>query len=166
MVTFNDPRLGSSLDNPSLEDRIMNLSRELSETATCLVSANDKIALLTLANNDMDQTLERVDTWRKMHNRLALQIENVETIIKDAIIADDIIDIDTLKSIADELCIELTRKVRIKIKIEASGTATFPIDFKHDDLYNELSVEFSNAYGADVEFDIEVDDMDLDCEDI
>ena len=78
----------------------------------------------------------------------------------------DIIDIDTLKSIADELCIELTRKVRIKIKIEASGTATIPIDFKHDDLYNEISVDFSNAYGADVEFDIEVDDMDLDCEDI
>ena len=166
MVTFNDPRLGSSLDNPSLEDRIMNLSRELSETATCLVSANDKIALLTLAKNDMDQALERAATWNKMHKRLALQIDNVATIIKDAIIADDIIDIDTLKSIADELCIELTRKVRIKIKIEASGTATFPIDFKHDDLYNELSVEFSNAYGADVEFDIEVDDMDLDCEDI
>ena len=165
MATFNDPRLGTSLDNPSLEDRIINLSRELSETATCLVSANDKIALLTLAKNDMDQALERGDTWQKMHKRLALQIDNVATIIKNAIINDDV-DIDTIKSIAEELCIELTREVRIKIKIEASGTATAPIDFKHDDLYNEMSVEFSNAYGADVEFDIEVDDMDLDCEDI
>lgn len=165
MTTFNDPRLGSSLDNPSLEDRIMNLSRELSETATCLVSANDKIALLTLAKDDMDQALERAATWNKMHKRLALQIDNVIPIIKNAIINDDV-DIDTIKSIADELCIELTHEVRIKIKIEASGTATIPIDFKHDDLYNEIGVEFSNAYGADVEFDIEVDDMDVDCEDI
>lgn len=165
MATFNDPRLGTSLDNPSLEDRIINLSRELSETATCLVSANDKIALLTLAKNDMDQALERAATWNKMHKRLALQIDNVIPIIKNAIINDDV-DIDTIKSIAEELCIELTREVRIKIKIEASGTATAPIDFKDDDLYNEISVEFSNAYGADVEFDIEVDDMDLDCEDI
>ena len=193
MTTFNDPRLGASLDNPSLEDRVINLSRELavangaleqandkiglltlakndlsrelSETATCLVSANDKIALLTLAKNDMDQALERAATWNKMHKRLALQIDNVETIIKDAIIADSV-DEDTLKEIADELCIALTREVRIKMKITANGTATVPIGFKHDDIYNEISVEFSNAYGADVEFDIEVDDMDLDCEDI
>lgn len=164
MTTFNDPRFGASLDNPSLEDRIMNLSRELSETATCLVSANDKIALLTLAKNDMDQALERAATWNKMHKRLADQINNVIPIIKDSIINDDV-DIDTIKSIAEELCIVLTREVRIKIKITAGGTATVPIDFKHDDIYNEINVEFSNAYGADAEFDIEVDDMDLDCED-
>ena len=164
MTTFNDPRLGSSLDNPSLEDRIINLSRELSETATCLVSANDKIALLTLAKNDMDQALERGDTWNKMHKRLALQIDNVETIIKNAITNDDV-DIDTIKSIAEELCIELTREVRIKIKITAGGTATVPIDFDLDDIDNEISVEFSNNYGTDVEFDIEVDDMTVDCED-
>lgn len=165
MTTFNDPRLGSSLDNPSLEDRIMNLSRELSETATCLVSANDKIALLTIAKNDMDQAVEQSATWQKMYNRLNLRIENAATIIKDAIIADEI-DKDTLKGIADELYIALTREVRIKIKIEASGTATVPIDFDLDDIDNEINVEFSNSYGADVEFDIEVDDMDVDCEDI
>ena len=174
MVTFNDPRLGSSFsdarqgnahDNPSLEDRIMNLSRELSETATCLVSANDKIALLTLAKNDMDQALERAATWNKMHKRLALQIDNVIPIIKNAIINDDV-DRDTIKRIADELCIELTREVRIKIKITAGGTATVPIDFDLDDIDNEISVEFSNNYGTDVEFEIEVDDMDVDCEDI
>ena len=164
-MTFNDPRLGESLDNPSLEDRIINLSRELSETATCLVSANDKIALLTLAKNDMDQALERAATWNKMHRRLADQINNVIPIIKNAIINDDV-DIDTIKSIAEELCIELTREVRIKIKITAGGTATVPIDFDLDDIDNEISVEFSNNYGTDVEFEIEVDDMDVDCEDI
>ena len=164
-MTFNDPRLGASIDNPSLEDRIMNLSRELSETATCLVSANDKIALLTRAKNDMDQALERAATWNKMHKRLALQIDNVIPIIKNAIINDDV-DRDTIKRIADELCIELTREVRIKIKITAGGTATVPIDFDLDDIDNEISVEFSNNYGTDVEFEIEVDDMDVDCEDI
>ena len=164
-MTFNDPRLGASLDNPSLEDRIMNLSRELSETATCLVSANDEIARLTIAKNEMDQALERVDTWRKMHMRLADHIDNAATLIKDAIINDDV-DIDTLKSIANELCIELTREVRIKIKIEASGTATVPIDFDLDDIDDEISVDFSNNYGTDTELNIEVDDMTVDCEDI
>jgi hypothetical protein len=158
-MTFNDPRLGASLDNPSLADRVINLSKELSE-------ANDKIGLLTLAKNDMDQALERAATWQKMHVRLTNQVDNVATIIKDAIIDDAFVDIDMLKSIADELCIELTREVRINIKINARGTATVPIDFDLDDIDNELSVEFSNNYGTDVEFDIEVDDMTVDCEDI
>ena len=157
MTTFNDPRLGSSIDNPSLADRVINLSKELSE-------ANDKIGLLTLAKNYMDKALERVDTWRKMHSRLAEQIDNVATIIKDTIINDDV-DIDTLKIIANELCIELTREVRIKIKIEASGTATVPIDFDLYDIDGEIAVEFSNSYGTDTELNIEVDDITVDCED-
>ena len=112
----------------------------------------------------MDKALERVDTWRKMHSRLAEQIDNVATIIKDTIINDDV-DIDTLKIIANELCIELTREVRIKIKIEASGTATVPIDFDLDDIDGEIAVEFSNNYGTDTELNIEVDDITVDCED-
>ena len=146
MTTFNDPRLGSSLDNPSLADRVINLSRELA-----------------VANGALEQENERIDAWRKMHNRLAEQIDNVIPIIKDAIINDDV-DIDTLKRIADELCIELTREVRIKMKITASGTATVPIDFDLDEIDTQLSVEFNNNYG-DLELDIEVDDMTVDCED-
>jgi hypothetical protein len=143
---------------PSLADRVINLSKELSE-------ANDKIGLLTLAKNDMDQAVERSATWQKMYSRLTNQIDDVATIIKDAIIADDV-DVDTLKSIAQELRIELTREVRIKMTITASGTATVPIDFDLDDIDGEISVDFSNNYGTDVEFDIEVDDMTVDCEDI
>ena len=165
MTTFNDPRLGASLDNPSLADRVINLSRELAVANGALEQANDKIGLLTLAKNEADQALERLDTWRKMHSRLADQIDNASTIIKDAIINDDV-DIDTLKSIAHELNIELTREVRIKMTITASGTATVPIDLDLDDIDNEISVDFSNNYGADIEFDIEVDDMNVDCEDI
>jgi hypothetical protein len=155
-MTFNDPRLGASLDNPSLADRVINLSKELSE-------ANDKIGLLTLAKNDMDQALERSATWQKMYSRVTDQIDNVATIIKDAIIADDI-DIDTLKGIAQELNIELTREVRVNIKINASGTVTVPIEFDLDEIDTEISVEFSNNYG-DLELDIDVDEMTVDCED-
>ena len=156
MTTFNDPRLGSSIDNPSLADRVINLSKELSE-------ANDKIGLLTLAKNDMDQALERSTTWQKMYSRVTDQIDNVATIIKDAIIADDI-DIDTLKGIAQELNIELAREVRVNIKINASGTVTVPIEFDLDEIDTEISVEFSNNYG-DLELDIDVDEMTVDCED-
>lgn len=158
MITFNNHPLGASLDNLSLADLVINLSKELSE-------ANDKIGLLTLAKNEMDQTLERAATWQKMHRRLADQIDDVETIIKDSIIA-DCVDIDTLKSIAEELCITLTREVRVNIQIAASGTATVPIDFDLDNMYNQISVDFSNNYGTDVECDIVVDNMDIDCEDI
>ena len=165
MTTFNDPRLGASLDNPSLADRVINLSRELAVANGALEQANDKIGLLTLAKNEMDQALERSATWQKMHSRLNLKIDNVATIIKDAII-NDCADIDTLKDIATELNIELTREVRIKMTITASGTATVPIDLDLDDIDNEISVDFSNNYGADIEFDIEVDDMNVDCEDI
>ena len=148
MTTFNDPRLGASLDNPSLADRVINLSRELA-----------------VANGALEQANERKASWQKMHMRLADQIDNVVPIIKDAIINDDV-DIDTLKNIANELCIELTREVRIKIKIEASGTATVPIDFDLDDIDGEIAVEFSNNYGTDTELNIEVDDMTVDCEDV
>lgn len=164
MTTFNDPRLGASLDNPSLADRVINLSRELAVANGALEQANDKIGLLTLAKNDMDQALERASTWQKMHSRLSIHIDNAATLIKDAIINDDV-DIDTLKSIAHELNIELTREVRIKMTITASGTATVPIDFDLDDIDGEIAVEFSNNYGTDTELNIEVDDMTVDCED-
>lgn len=164
-MTFNDPRLGASIDNPSLADRVINLSRELAVANGALEQANDKIGLLTLAKNDMDQAVERTATWQKMYSNLSIQIDNAATIIKDAIIADDV-DIDTLKSIADELRIALTREVRVKMRITASGTATVPIDFDLDDIDGEIAVEFSNAYGTDTELDIEVDDMTVDCEDI
>lgn len=148
METFNDPRLGASLDNPSLADRVINLSRELA-----------------VANGALEQATERSATWQKMHSRLSIHIDNAATLIKDAIINDDV-DIDTLKSIAQELNIELTREVRIKMTITASGTATVPIDFDLDDIDDEISVNFSNNYGTDTELDIEVDDMTVDCEDI
>ena len=162
-MTFNDPRLGSSIDNPSLADRVINLSRELAVANGALEQANDKIGLLTLAKNDMDQALERSATWQKMYSRVTDQIDNVATIIKDAIIADDI-DIDTLKGIAQELNIELAREVSVNIKINASGTVTVPIEFDLDEIDTEISVEFSNNYG-DLELDIDVDEMTVDCED-
>lgn len=146
-TTFNDPRLGESLDNPSLEDRIINLSRELA-----------------VANGAVEHATERSATLQKINVRLTNQIDNVATIIKDAIV-NDCADNDTLRDIATELRIELNREIRVKIRITASGTATVPIDFDLDDIDNEISVDFSNNYGADVEFDIEVDDMDVDCED-
>lgn len=162
MTTFNDPRLGASIDNPSLADRVINLSKELSE-------ANDKIGLLTLAKNDVDQALEsatsRAAMWQRSHGTLYNRIDAASETIKSAIIANDI-DKDTLVQIASNLNVELTREVRVKMRITASGTATVPIDFDLDDLDGEIGIEFSNNYGNDVEFDFEVDDMSLDCEDI
>ena len=148
METFNDPHLGASLDNPSLADRVINLSRELA-----------------VANDALKKATERSDTWRIRSQHRADRIDNASTLIKDAIINDDV-DIDTLKSIAHELNIELTRDVRIKMTITASGTATVPIDFDLDDIDGEISVNFSNNYGTDTELDIEVDDMTVDCEEI
>lgn len=161
MTTFNDPRLGASIDNPSLADRVINLSKELSE-------ANDKIGLLTLAKNDVDQALEaatsRSAMWQRSHGTLYNRIDAASDTIKNAIINNNI-DKNTLVQIASDLQVELTREVRVKMRITASGTATVPIDFDLDDLDNEISVEFRNNYGNDVEFDFEVDDMSLDCED-
>lgn len=161
-MTFNDPRLSASTDNPSLEDRVINLSKELSE-------ANDKIGLLTLAKNDVDQALESASSrsamWQRSHSTLYNRIDAASDTIKNAIINNNI-DKNTLVQIASDLQVELTREVRVKMRITASGTATVPIDFDLDDLDNEISVEFSNNYGNDVEFDFEVDDMSLGCEDI
>ena len=147
-MTFNDPRLGSSIDNPSLADRVINLSRDLA-----------------VANGALEQATERSATWQKMHSRLAEQIDNVAFLIKDAII-NDCVDVDVLKDIATELNIALTREVRVNIKIKASGTATVPIDFDLDDIDGEIAVEFSNNYGTDTELNIEVDDMTVYCEDV
>jgi hypothetical protein len=160
-MTFNDPRLGASLDNPSLADRVINLSKELSE-------ANDKIGLLTLAKNEMDQALEtatsRYSLYKNAQATLHNRIDLASATIKYAIINDDI-DKDTLIQIASDLNVELTREVRVKMTVTASGTATVPIDFDLDDIDGEIAVEFSNAYGTDTELDIEVDDMTVDCED-
>lgn len=168
MTTFNDPRLGASLDNPSLADRVINLSRELAVANGALEQANDKIGLLTLAKNEVDQALEsatsRAAMWQRSHSTLYNRIDAASDTIKNAIIGNDI-DKDTLVQIASDLQVELTREVRVKIKITASGTATVPIGFDLDDIDGEINVEFNNAYGTDTELDIEVDDMTVDCED-
>jgi prefoldin subunit 5 len=168
MTTFNDPRLGASLDNPSLADRVINLSRELAVANGALEQANDKIGLLTLAKNDMDQALEtatsRYSLYKNAQTTLHNRIDLASATIKHAIINDDI-DKDTLIQIASDLQVELTREVRVKMTITASGTATVPIGFNLDEIDTEISVEFSNNYG-DLELDIDVDDMTVDCEDI
>ena len=167
MTTFNDPRLGASLDNPSLADRVINLSRELAVANGALEQANDKIGLLTLAKNEMDQALEtatsRYTLYKNAQATLHNRIDLASATIKHAIINDDI-DKDTLIQIASDLNVELTREVRVKMRVTASGTATVPIGFNLDEIDSEISVEFSNNYG-DLELDIEVDDMTVDCED-
>lgn len=132
---------------PSLEDRIMNLAREL-----------------TVAKDELDKAVERSAMWQRSHSTLYNRIDAASDTIKNAIISDDI-DKDTLVKIASDLQVELTREVRVKIRITASGTATVPIGFDLDDIDGEINVEFSNAYGTDTELDIEVDDMTVDCED-
>ena len=166
-MTFNDPRLGASLDNPSLADRVINLSRELAVANGALEQANDKIGLLTLAKNEMDQALEtatsRYTLFKNAQATLHNRIDLASATIKHAIINDDI-DKDTLIQIASDLNVELTREVRVKMRVTASGTATVPIGFNLDEIDSEISVEFSNNYG-DLELDIEVDDLTVDCED-
>ena len=131
---------------PSLEDRIMNLAREL-----------------TVAKDELDKAVERSAMMQRAHSTLYNRIDAASDTIKNAIIGNDI-DKDTLVQIASDLQVELTREVRVKIKITASGTATVPIDFDLDDIDGEIGVEFSNNYG-DLELDIEVDDLTVDCED-
>lgn len=164
-MTFNDPRLGTNLDTPSLEDRIINLSHELVIAQGDLKNANDKIEMFAPIKDELDQARDKLVTWQKMYSRLSCQIDNVASLIKDAII-NDCVDVDVLKNIATELNIALTREVRVTVTVTASGTATVPIDFDLDNIDNEIGVDFTNNYGTDVEFDIEVDDMDVDCEDI
>jgi len=135
-------------DNPTLEDRIMNLSRELA-------TAKDELAGAT----------SRYSLYKNAQAILHGRIDLAAATIKEAIIQDDI-DKDTLIQIASDLQVELTREVSIKMTITARGTATVPIDFDLDDMDNEIGIEFNNNYGAAIEFDIEVDDMIVDCEDI
>jgi hypothetical protein len=135
-------------DTPTLEDRIMNLSRELATVKDELETATSRYSLYKNAQ-------------AVLHGRIDL----ASATIKQAIIQDDI-DKDTLIQIASDLQVELTREVRIKMRITASGTAIVPIDFDLDDIDGEISVDFSNNYGTDTELDIDVDDMIVDCEDI
>jgi hypothetical protein len=135
-------------DTPTLEDRIMNLSRELATIKDELETATSRYSLYKNAQ-------------AVLHGRIDL----ASATIKQAIIQDDI-DKDTLIQIASDLQVELTREVRIKMRITASGTAIVPIDFDLDDIDGEISVDFSNNYGTDTELDIDVDDMIVDCEDI
>ena len=135
-------------DTPTLEDRIMNLSRELA-------TAKDELA----------GAISRYSLYKNAQAVLHGRIDLASATIKQAIIQDDI-DKDTLIQIASDLQVELTREVRIKMRITASGTAIVPIDFDLDDIDGEISVDFSNNYGTDTELDIDVDDMIVDCEDI
>jgi hypothetical protein len=154
MTTFNDPRLsdarpGEAHDNPTLEDRIMNLSRELA-----------------IAKGALEQANNHASTWKNSHARLVNKIDAVEETIKTAIKHDDV-DVDTVKEIARQLNIDLIREAKVKFVVTFEGTIGVPLDFCMDNLEDQFTFEVSEGYNNSIEFsDFEVTDMEMEVDDV
>jgi hypothetical protein len=154
MTTFNDPRLsdarpGEAHDNPTLEDRIMNLSRELA-----------------IAKGALEQANNHASTWKNSHARLVNKIDAVEETIKTAIKHDDV-DVDTVKEIARQLNIDLIREAKVKFVVTFEGTIGVPLDFNMDNLEDQFTFEISEGYNNSIEFsDFDVTDMEMEVNDV
>ena len=161
MTTFNDPRLsdarpGDAHDNPSLADRVINLSKQLSDSKDAMHTVTQQ---LELANN-------HASTWKNSHARLVNKIDAVAETIITAIKHDDV-DVDTVKEIARQLNIDLIREAKVKFVITFEGTIGVPLDFNMDNLEDQFTFEVSEGYNNSLEFsDFEVTDMEMEVDDV
>ena len=161
MTTFNDPRLsdareGDAHDNPSLADRVINLSKQLSDSNDAMHTATQQ---LELANS-------HASTWKNSHARLVNKIDAVAETIKTAI-KDDDVDVDTVKEIARQLNIELIRQAKVKFVVTFDGTIGVPLDFCMDNLDDQFNFEVSEEYNNIIEFsDFDVTDIEMEVDDV
>jgi hypothetical protein len=155
-MTFNDPRLEGTLDNPSLADRVINLSKQLSDSNDAMHTATQQ---LELANN-------HASTWKNSHARLVNKIDAVAETIITAIKNDDV-DVDTVKEIARQLNIDLIREAKVKFVVTFDGTIGVPLDFCIDNIQDQFTFEVSEGYNNSIEFsDFEVTDMEMEVDDV
>ena len=161
MTTFNDPRLsdareGDAHDNPSLADRVINLSKQLSDSNDAMHTATQQ---LELANN-------HASTWKNSHARLVNKIDNVAETIKTAI-KDDDVDAGTVKEIARQLNIDLISERKVKFMVTFEGTIGVPLDFSMDNLEDQFNFEVAEGYNNSLEFsDFEVTEVEMEVEDV
>ena len=161
MTTFNDPRLsdareGDAHDNPSLADRVINLSKQLSDSNDAMHTATQQ---LELANS-------HASTWKNSHARLVNKIDAVAETIITAIKNDDV-DVDTVKEIARQLNIDLISERKVKFVITFEGTIGVPLDFCMDNLEDQFTFEISEGYNNSIEFsDFDVDLIEVEVNDV
>jgi hypothetical protein len=161
MTTFNDPRLsdareGTAHDNPSLADRVINLSKQLSDSNDAMHTATQQ---LELANN-------HASTWKNSHARLVNKIDAVAETIITAIKNDDV-DVDTVKKIARQLNIDLIREAKVKFVVKFEGTIGVPLDFCMDNLEDQFTFEVSDGYNSSIEFsDFNIDLIEVEVDDV
>jgi hypothetical protein len=161
MTTFNDPRLsdareGTAHDNPSLADRVINLSKQLSDSNDAMHTATQQ---LELANN-------HASTWKNSHARLVNKIDAVAETIITAIKNDDV-DVDTVKKIARQLNIDLISERKVKFVITFEGTIGVPLDFCMDNLEDQFTFEVAEGYNNSLEFsDFNVDLIEVEVDDV
>lgn len=142
--------------NPSLADRVINLSKELSDS-------KDELSIVT---QQLEAANKRATTWQNANIRRGNKIDSVAETIKSAIVADDI-DKDTLIEIARILEIELTNEVRVKFVVTFDGTIVVPLDFDTMNLVDQFTFEVSEGYNSDIEFsDFIVDDVEVEVRDV
>ena len=142
--------------NPSLADRVINLSKELSDS-------KDELSIVT---QQLEAANKRASTWQNANIRRGDKIDLAGQTIKNAIINDDI-DEDVLIEIARILEIELTHEVRVKFVVTFDGTIGVPLGFDTMNLVDQFTFEISEGYNSDIEFsDFIVDDVEVEVKDV
>ena len=146
----------TAFDNPTLEDRIINLSKELSDS-------KDELSIVT---QQLEAANKRASTWQNANIRRGDKIDLAGQTIKNAIINDDI-DEDVLIEIARILEVELTNEIRVKFVVTFDGTIGVPLGFDTMNIVDQLIFEVSEGYNSDIEFsDFSVDDVEVEVKDV
>ena len=146
----------TAFDNPTLEDRIINLSKELSDS-------KDELSIVT---QQLEAANKRASTWQNANIRRGDKIDLAGQTIKNAIINDDI-DEDVLIEIARILEVELTNEIRVKFVVTFDGTIVVPLGFDTMNIVDQLIFEVSEGYNSDIEFsDFIVDDVEVEVKDV
>ena len=126
-----------------------------------------RVATLEARIKEQDQTLDDLrKSINNMHNVRASQIEDVTTIIKDAL--NSYVSEDTLVSIAEALDIVLTKTLHVTTTTIHSGTVEVPFYMDNEDVESCIEpgdMDFSHPVIYDefyhVETSVEVEEVSM-----
>jgi len=137
--------------NPTLEERILNLSKENQNLARDLETQKDSIEILQ----------NTVASFRRQIMEKDSYISSAKALIVEAYECDDF-EKDRVEAIAEALGIALTKQYAVSVNVTFSGTVTAPLGMDLEDLngYLEASID-TNGYNDDFDVDLSEDDIEV-----
>ena len=116
------------------------------------------IVMHIVSKEENVENLDRIcQDLRRSNSALRDELKNWRNSISEFIkekVKEDAVDVDDLKELADELNIELTKRIKVTFRIDVEGEFDVPLDYdqdKADEDFFDITIEANPPAGEDID---------------